>query len=61
MRKKRLNRTEVVTRYGEDVKLIITRKDGNTVSLDFRCPELIPTPEKFLGSKPPRDPLAVTD
>jgi hypothetical protein len=59
--KKDLSRSEVVRRFGLDIVLKITRKNGETVSLDFRCPMFVSTPSRFLGSVSPRDPLSVVD
>jgi len=59
--RKGVGRREVIKSMGEDVALKIRRKNGEVVTLDFKAPAFNPTPFKFLGALPPRDPLAVVD
>lgn len=50
-------------RFGRDITLSITRKDGVEVSLDFAAPRLVTLPKKnkFAGYRGDRYPLAVMD
>ena len=50
MQKFQVGIREVFERYGPNLTLNIRKKDGTTVSLDFKCPALRSTPEKFLGT-----------
>lgn len=57
-RKFKIGTREVIERYGKDISLNIRKKDGTEVILDFKCPILVKTPLKFLGTKEFKDPLA---
>jgi group II intron reverse transcriptase/maturase len=60
-KKKQISRTSVIKKFGPNVVLPITRKDGKTVFLDFACPPLTKLPKPFLGYKGERDPLEIMD
>lgn len=59
--KKQISRSKVIERFGPNVVLSITRKDGVTVSLDFVCPSLVKLTRPFLGYRGGRDPLEIMD
>lgn len=51
---------EVLRRYGPQITLQLRRKDGTIARLDFRCPPLFSTPNRFLGEFEFKgDPLSV--
>jgi group II intron reverse transcriptase/maturase len=62
-KKKQINRGEVLNRFGKNITLSITRKDGVEVLLDFAAPRMATRAKenKFSGYKGDRDPLSVMD
>lgn len=62
MNKHKTGVRDILKKYGPDVTLNITRKDGSMVSLSFGCPSLRSTPWRFLGTFDFRgDPLSIVD
>lgn len=56
-----ISRTTFLRKYGPDIELKIQRKDGKTVTLDFKSPTLVRRPMAFMGASKFPDPLAIKD
>jgi len=54
--KEKLNQKEFDYTYGRNIKINITKKDGERVSLDFPMPKLVRNPKNFLFTEQ-KDPL----
>lgn len=61
IRKEDLSQKEFEVKYGKNIELKILKRNGEMVTLDFKCPALRLTPMKFLGNWNFKDPLALKD